>query len=298
MLRARLAVEDQTVAAGDSPVFDQALADAVIRAQKRYGQEPDGIVHKATLAALNVPISARIDQINANMERWRWLPAVLPSDRIQVNIAAAVLTLFRDDAPLLSMRAVTGRPGDETPMLQSQISSIVLNPPWYVPASIAQKELWPKERAHPGYLARNDFEVVSNGDTTRIIQKAGPKAALGHVKFDFANKYGVYLHDTPTHGTFARYTRQASHGCVRLEKPVVLAKTVMDGDPQWTPEVIDQTIASGDTVRAQMSKPLAVFLLYWTAFVGADGQANFRADPYGWDSVLMQRIDAGVHRNA
>jgi len=297
-LRQRLAVEDTTVDVTAGPIFDQPLADALSRAQKRYGQNPDGVLAHATLAALNVPVDDRIAQIIANMERWRWLPAALPSDRIQVNIAAAVLTLFRSDAPLLSMKAVTGRPGDDTPMLQSQISSVVLNPPWYVPAAIAAKELWPKERANPGYFARNDFVVVPMGDTNRLVQKAGPKAALGHVKFDFVNKYGVYLHDTPTHGTFAKYTRQDSHGCVRLEKPVVLAKTLFDGDPQWTSQTIDDTIAGGDTVRAPLQKPIAVFLLYWTAFVGADGAANFRADPYGWDALLMQRIAAAQHGSA
>ena len=297
-LRQRLSVEDALVNAAGGPTFDQDLVDALVRAQKRYGQNPDGELSRATVNALNVPVDDRIAQITANMERWRWLPQALPADRIQVNIAAAVLTLFRNDAPLLSMKAVTGKPGDDTPMLQSQISSVVLNPPWYVPAGIAAKELWPKERAHPGYFARNDFEVVPMGDTTRLIQKAGPKAALGHVKFDFANKYGVYLHDTPTHGTFAQYTRQDSHGCVRLEKPVVLAKALFESDPQWTPDVIDSTIAGGDTVRAPLQKSISVFLLYWTAFVGADGAANFRADPYGWDQLLMQRIAAAQHGNA
>ena len=185
-------------------------------------------------------------------------------------------------------------------MLQSQISSIVFNPPWNVPASIATKELWPKEHAHPGYLAKNDFRVITADDgTVRLQQKAGPKAALGHVKFDFLNKYGVYLHDTPSHGTFAKFTRQESHGCVRLERPVVLAKALMEGDAQWTPDFIDQTIAQGDnTVRTPIPQPIAVFLLYWTAFVGADGAANFRADPYGWDALLMQRIAAASHRSA
>jgi murein L,D-transpeptidase YcbB/YkuD len=298
LLRARLAVEDSAVVA-TGPIYDQPLADAVMRAQKRYGLEPTGLVGKSTLAALNVPISDRIAQIQANMERWRWLPQVLPSDRIQVNIAAAILTVFRGDTPQLSMRAVTGRPGDETPMLQSEISSIVLNPPWNVPSEIAAKELWPKERAHPGYFARNDFIVIHlDGGGTRLQQKAGNKAALGHVKFDFINKYGVYLHDTPSHGTFGKYTRQESHGCVRLERPVVLAKALLDGDAQWTPDVIDSTIAGGDTVRAPLGKPIAVFLLYWTSFVGADGAVNFRSDPYHWDHALMQRIEMVSHGGA
>ena len=297
-LRARLAAEDAAVNPA-GPVFDQPLADAVARAQKRFGLEPTGAVGAQTLEALNVPVAERVDQIVANMERWRWLPAVLPSDRIQVNIAAAVLTVFHDDTPVLSMRAATGRPGDETPMLQSVVQSIVLNPPWNVPTDIAKKELFPKERAHPGYFARNDFIVIRSPDGgVRLQQKAGDKAALGHVKFDFANKYGVYLHDTPSHSAFGRYARLVSHGCVRLEKPVALANTVMQGSTQWTPDVIASTIAGGDTVRASLPKPIAVFLFYWTAYVGPDGQVNFRGDPYDWDHVLMQRIDAPAHTAA
>jgi murein L,D-transpeptidase YcbB/YkuD len=298
-LRARLAVEDSTVAATGAPVFDDALAQGVIRAQKRFGLAPTGVVSKGTLAALNTPVNERVAQIIANMERWRWLPQELPADRIQVNIAAAVLTVFHNDTPTLSMRAVTGRPGDETPMLESQIQSVVFNPPWNVPPSIATKELWPKERANPSYFARNDFVVITNPDgSTRLQQKAGPKAALGKVKFDFANKYGVYLHDTPSHGTFGQYARMVSHGCVRLERPVVLAKAVMDGDAKWTPDAIDAALDAGDTIRAPLPKPISVFLLYWTAYVGPDGQANFRGDPYDWDRTLMQRIDAGAHSGA
>jgi murein L,D-transpeptidase YcbB/YkuD len=294
-LRTRLAVEDSTAAPG-GPVFDAALSQAVMRAQKRYGLEPTGTLNKATLTALNVPVSQRVEQIIGNMERWRWLPQQLPADRIQVNIAAAVLTVFHDDTPTLAMRAVTGRPGDETPMLSSVISSVVFNPPWNVPSDIAQKELWPKEHAHPGYLARNDFIVIHTPDGgTRLQQKAGDKAALGHVKFDFPNKYSVYLHDTPSHGTFSGYGRMVSHGCVRLEKPVVLANDVMQGDAKWTPDEINQTIASGDTVRAPLPKPISVFLFYWTAFATPDGQVDFRGDPYDWDRALMQRIVAADH---
>ena len=313
-LRARLAVEDPLVPAristvpapapgapppapgsarpGD-PLYDADLTEAVKRAQKRYGLEPTGAIGDQTREALDIPIDQRIGQIIANMERWRWLPQQLPSDRIQVNIAAAVLSLFQGDAPILSMRAVTGRPGNETPMLQSQIQSIVLNPPWNVPSSIASKELWPKERASPGYLRRNGYTIVSDGaGGTRIVQPAGPNAALGVVKFDFPNPYAVYLHDTPTKSTFGRYTRLASHGCVRLEKPRLLAETLLSGDPNWTPEQISATIAGGKTVRVPVGRQVAVFLLYWTAYVTQDGQVNFRSDPYGWDGLLMQKIHA------
>lgn len=299
VLEARLAVEDATVAVDKAPVFDEALQQALMRAQKRFGLNPDGGLGPATLAALNVPVERRIDQILANMERWRWLPQQLPADRIQVNIAAAVMSVFHDDAPNLTMRAVTGRPGDETPMLQSTIHSIVLNPPWNVPSSIATKELWPKERANPGYLKRNDFIVISTGEgASRLQQKAGPKAALGLVKFDFNNPYGVYLHDTPSRSKFSSFSRLASHGCVRLEKPIPLAKQLLASSPDWQPDVVDATLAAGKTVRAQLAQPIAVFLLYWTAYMTPDGQMNFRDDPYGWDKVLVQRIAAATPGSA
>ena len=277
----------------DASVFDAPLEAAVMRAQKRFGLKDDGVVDRLTLTALNIPVAERIDQIVANMERWRWLPPVLPVDRIQVNVAAAILTVFHADSPTLSMRAVTGRPGDETPMLQSQVESIVLNPPWNVPSSIAQKELFPKEKANPGYFAAHDFVLVPTPEGgQRLVQKAGSQAALGKIKFDFPNTYGVYLHDTPTRSAFDRFGRLASHGCVRLQKPLVLAKAVMEGDPVWTPEVIDATLASGKTVRAPLARPIAVFLFYWTAYVTPDGQVNFRGDPYGWDEELVDRIHA------
>lgn len=295
-LRARLAVEDKDVARGSAP-YDKALAEAVRRAQRRYGLEPTGTLNQATLAALNVPARDRVRQIIANMERWRWLPPILPTRRIQVNIAAAVLTLFEADAPVISMRAVTGRPGNETPILQSEVHSIVFNPPWNVPTSIATKELWPKEKAHPGYLKRNGYRIIETpGGGRRLQQAAGSRSALGRVKFDFDNSYGVYLHDTPTQATFNRYARLASHGCVRLAKPVDLAKLLLAGDAKWTPDAVDEAIAKGDTVRARLPERIAVFLLYWTAFANAEGEMSFRADPYGWDTLLANRVEANANR--
>ena len=205
-----------------------------------------------------------------------------------MNSGAAIVTLFRDDVPVLSMKAVSGRPGDETPMLFSKIHSIVLNPPWNVPSSIANKELYPKGSA---YLRRNGFVVIHTDDGgTRLQQKAGAKSALGRYKFDFENPYGVYLHDTPTQSTFARFTRQASHGCVRLEKPKQLAEMLLAADPYWTPEAIAAQIEKGKTLRVRLPQQVPVFIFYWTAFASPDGSMNFRSDPYNWDRLLLQRI--------
>ncbi|WP_176473007.1 L,D-transpeptidase family protein [Sphingomonas lenta] len=286
-LRERLAIEDPQVA-GSGDKFDQALLDAVRRAQRRYGLNPTGNVAAQTQAALNVPVEGRIRQIMANMERWRWLPTKFEERRVQVNIAAAVLTVFEGDKPVMSMKAVTGRPGNETPMLVSSIHSVVLNPPWNVPSSIATKELWPKERANPGYLKRNGFRVLEGGR----LQQSSERSALGKYKFDFANDFAVFLHDTPAQAGFSRYGRLESHGCVRLEKPADLAKLLARTTPEWTPDKIEETVAAGKTVRARLADPVAVYLLYWTAFGGANGQVGFRDDPYSWDATLASKVEA------
>ncbi|WP_044331518.1 L,D-transpeptidase family protein [Sphingomonas hengshuiensis] len=287
-LRKRLAVEDDAVSEGTK--FDADLLAAVKRAQGRYGLNPTGVVSTQTLGALNVPAADRVRQIMANMERWRWLPQELPAKRIQVNIADARLAVFEGDAPIASMKAVTGRPGNETPMLQSKIHSIVLNPPWNVPTSIATKELWPKGAA---YLARNNYKVIGTGANKRLQQQPGPRSALGLYKFDFDNPYAVYLHDTPSQSTFASFSRLASHGCVRLEKPAALAQLLLRNDPAWQPEQIQAALAAGKTLRVPLQEQdkVSVYLLYWTAFANRDGVVSFRADPYGWDKTLAAKIE-------
>lgn len=286
---ARLAIEDKGVVRGEK------LVDALQRAQRRYGLNPTGQLDARTLAALNVPVEDRINAIMANMERWRWLPRTLPVNRVQVNIAAAVLTVFEGDVPVASMRAVTGSPANQTPMLVSNIHSIVLNPPWNVPSSIAKRELWPKGRAA---LLREGYKILGKPETgERIVQPAGPNSALGRLKFDFDNPFAVYLHDTPARAKFSSYDRLASHGCVRLEKPVPLAELMMKGDPQFAGQ-IQTTIDTGKTQRVKLPQEVAVYLLYWTAFSSANGTMNFRADPYGWDKLLATKIEDSSRRAA
>ena len=299
-LRARLAVEGIVIpaGAGDPNLYDSATVDGVKTFQARHGLMADGELGKPTLAALNMPVGQRVLQIMANMERWRWLSESLPADRIQVNIAAAVLTLYKADQPVLSMRTASGKPGDHTPMLRSKITSIVFNPPWNVPDSIAKKELYPKQRSDPGYFEREDIHVIKTADGERLQQAAGPKSSLGQIKFDFDNRYGVYLHDTPSRGAFAKQGRMVSHGCVRLEKPQDLAQQLLDGDGAWNAELIKTTIDATDTKRVPVAKPVTVLIFYWTAFAGADGAMNFGKDPYDWDHELLQRIAGTKSSNA
>lgn len=286
-VRQRIAIEDKSVQPGEK------LVDVIQRAQRRYGLNPTGLLDTRTLRELNVSVDDRIAAIMANMERWRWMPRQLPVNRVQVNIAAAVLTLFEGDQPVTSMRAVTGSPDNATPMLTSSIHSIVVNPPWNVPASIAKKELWPKGRAA---LKRQGYKIVGTPETgERIVQPAGPNSALGRLKFDFNNPFAVYLHDTPARAKFASYDRLASHGCIRLEKPVPLAELMVAGNPDLAGKV-QTMIDTGKTQRVQLPQQVAVYLLYWTAFASSNGTMNFRSDPYGWDKLLAQKIEASSRR--
>jgi murein L,D-transpeptidase YcbB/YkuD len=294
-LRARLAVENPLASAdAEGLTFDEAVQAEVRTFQHNVGFDPTGVVDKATLAALNIPAENRVAQIEANMERWRWVPRVWPATRIEANIAAEEMDAFQDNALVLEMRAAPGRPDDQTPMLTSAVNSVVFDPPWNVPTSIATKELWPKEHAHPGYLASHGYKVISTGPDggSRIQQSFGPKSALGKIKFDFPNDYAVYLHDTPSHAAFGRTSRAVSHGCVRLQRPKELADLLFQGDEIWTPEHIQEVIDQGDTVRARLPKSVPIFLMYWTAFLDVKGRTNFRPDVYGWDEQLMGLIAA------
>jgi murein L,D-transpeptidase YcbB/YkuD len=297
-LRLRLAIEDSAVispAASDSTaaLYDADLASAVSRAQIRYGLTPDGVVGRATLAALNMSVERRLQQIRANLERWRWLSSSLPAYRAELNIADQSLVLHDSTQPDLAMRAIVGQPAKRTPMFQDHIKAVVLNPPWNVPADIAAKEIWPKIRKDPGYMAREGFVVRPDGS---LQQLPGPKCALGNIKFDLSNPFGVYLHDTPARSLFAGDKRALSHGCMRLEQPNALAKRLLAGDPDWPATRIDLAILGGHTERVALAQPVPLYVFYWTAFTAADGQISFRTDLYGWDEKLIGMLEGADQR--
>jgi L,D-transpeptidase YcbB len=132
----------------------------------------------------------------------------------------------------------------------------------------------------------------------RLIQKAGPKSALGRFKFDFPNNFGVYLHDTPAQSGFSKTSRLASHGCVRLEQPKLLTNLLLQGDSDWPPSRIDQIVATDDTQRVSLLEPIPVLILYWTAFADAGGVVQFRTDAYDWDRQLVNLLNDARQRDS
>ncbi|MFL6192639.1 MAG: murein L,D-transpeptidase [Thermoanaerobaculia bacterium] len=268
------------------PVFDAALASAVSRFQKRHGLEVTGRVDDDTLAELNVPVADRIRQIQVNMERWRWLPATLGDRYILVNVPEFRLDLIEGGKPAYAMRVVVGKDQSRTPAFSDRMTYIELNPSWNIPDSIAEKEIQPKLASDPGYLERHDMEMVDG----RIRQRPGKDNPLGQIKFMFPNEFDIYLHDTPADHLFDRAERDFSHGCIRLEKPIELASILLKGDPKWTPESIQAAIDSGEPRTITLPKPIAVHILYWTAWVDGNGTVEFRKDIYGHDAELEQAL--------
>jgi murein L,D-transpeptidase YcbB/YkuD len=283
-LRRRMALEDPklTGVGFDAPV-DQNLIDALKAYQARHGLDQTGILDAATAQQLNTPGLNKAARLRANLERLRWLPRPEPARRIDVNIAGSTMVYVQNDDVSVHMLSVSGKLGDETPLVSSVIDSIVLDPPWYVPSDIARREIVPKGAA---YMASRHF-VWRGG---RLIQQPGPKTALGLVKFDFPNPYAVYLHDTPSKAAFNLAQRTASHGCVRLQHAVELARVLVAQEPGSSAERVDRILASGKTVRLTLTRPVPVRLMYLTA-EPRDGTIAYLPDVYGWDARLIALLD-------
>jgi murein L,D-transpeptidase YcbB/YkuD len=272
--------EQQPQAGG--AVYTPEIAAGVRRVQQDYGMQPDGVVGSGTLDVLNATARDRARQLAVNLERRRWLTRTAPETRIDVNTAAAMLEYWRGGQLADARRVMVGQPGWETPALLSPMVRLVANPPWTVPSSIEEEELLPKGAA---YLARNNFER-RNG---RLVQAPGPESALGLVKFDMENSHAIYLHDTPAKAGFARGERHMSHGCVRVQDAVGFARMLADHDGQR--EQFDRALArEGQEGAIDLKNRIPVRLLYHTAFLDRSGRVLFRADPYGWDEAVAQRL--------
>jgi murein L,D-transpeptidase YcbB/YkuD len=288
-----------------SNLYDDTLVAAVQLFQRRRGLADDGALGRQTVAAMNLSAAQLAHQVAVNMERWRWLPQRLEDNHIVVNVPGAWMEVVEAGRAVLTMRVVVGDPDHPTPALHAEMTSLVLNPVWRVPASIATAEILPKLKKDPGYLIANDLELVSDAfapgspesqgvgiswqDRTSmpwpVRQRAGSDNALGRIKFNIPNSDDIYLHDTPNHRAFARALRALSHGCVRLEKPDLLALYVLR-DKDWSQQKLDTEIDTGNTKTVSLARRLPVWLLYWTTWVDAEGTLQVRDDIYGRDQRL------------
>ena len=318
-LRRRLVVtgdlEPDEAAGADAPSarFDERLDDAVRAFQRRHGLEPDGKVGRRTLEELDVPVAERVGQIERNLERWRWLPQSLGERHVRVNVPDYRLEEWRAGRAVLAMRVIVGRAYRRTPVFSGEISYLVLNPSWDVPPRLAVQDKLPLIREDVGYLERLGFDVLQGWGTEeevvdpatidwgalgpgafpyRLRQRPSPQNALGRVKFMFPNRFNVYLHDTPERGLFARPERELSSGCIRLERPLDLALSLLDGLEDWSAERLDRVLASGRSQTVVLPQRVPVHLLYLTAWASEDGSVHFRRDLYGRDARLAAALAA------
>jgi murein L,D-transpeptidase YcbB/YkuD len=315
-LRARLQASGDLTggnAAGTngSVVFDKSVADAVRRFQKRHGLAETGAVNAATLAALNVPVTERIRQVELNLERWRWMPDELGSRYILVNIPSFKMKVFEDDKRVIESNVVVGRQERQTPAFTANMAYLVLSPKWYVPRSIAVKDKLPQLKRSSYALARQNIRVFNNAGQEikpgsvnwravsasnfnyQLRQDAGPRNALGGIKFMFPNPYNVYLHDTPSRELFSRNQRTFSSGCIRISNPLELAEYLLKSDPKWNRDKIKTASTSGKQRVVNLPRTVPVYLLYWTAWVDEDGLANFRNDIYQRDKPMARALYQG-----
>ncbi|RZI98396.1 MAG: peptidoglycan-binding protein [Brevundimonas sp.] len=255
--------------------------------QARHGLGADGRIGTATQRSLSASAEDRARQIALNLERRRWLNRNVSPERIEVNTAAAIMVYWKDGRPVHSNRVVCGAPDNQTPSLEKPFASVVANPPWYVPQGIARREILPKGA---GYLRSQNMYVTPEGG---VVQRAGPTAALGYVKFELRDSYAIFLHDTPSKAAFNLSVRQRSHGCVRVQNAVEFARILLSPDPARLDE-FDTAQETRETKRIQTGREIGVRLLYWTAFVDGQGRVAFREDVYSRDRKLAEALGIAV----
>ena len=307
-LRARLAAEGIAIApASASPgapaggamatrnggaAYDRGLAAAVAEYQRRHAIGVDSILGEETVNSLNLSATYRLQQIAANLERYRWLPRTLGSRYILVNVPAFQLTAFDQGKPALQMKVIVGQEYEDkkTPVFSDSMEYVVFRPYWMITPEIQAKEIEPKIAVDPGYMAKNDLEYFDDHGQQRIRQLPGPKNSLGLIKFMFPNDFNIYLHDTPEDQLFKKDVRAFSHGCIRLEKPEELARFVLG----WPADKIDQQMHDGpNNHTVGLPRKIPVYITYFTTYV-VDGQLLFGNDLYSRDDELTHAVARGA----
>nr|BFD67780.1 L,D-transpeptidase family protein [Bdellovibrio sp. HAGR004] len=312
----------------ESSVFDSEVDAAVRKFQESNNLTSDGVVGPQVLRFMNVPVNERIMQIEANMERLRWLPSEMPTRYVYVNIAAAEFRLYDNYKRVMKFQAISGREHWRTPMLfNDRVTYVELNPEWVVPDDIAKTKI-PTIKENPNYLSQKGFSVrkwvkgslvdVSAGERANIdwdrfvgryvlVQEARTDNALGVVKFPLRNEYSIYLHYTDNKNLFKDTSRQLSAGCVRLEDPFQFAEYILAGNTKsisplgnsWTQQEMKKLVPADESqrpdpryqkMRIPLITPVPVFLTYYTVDRTDDAELRFLPDVYGQDKRIVNMI--------
>lgn len=305
ILRQRLlAAQDLPADETASDHYDETLTAAVKQFQREQYLQTDGAIGATTLAALNVSTQQRIEQVRANLERGRWLLHNAPENFVLVDVAGYKVSYFKGGERIWNSRVQVGKPYRSTPIFKSAINHITLNPTWTVPPTILRKDILPKVRRDPGYLARNNIRVLNrNGqvisasdvDWSRpgnitLRQDAGDESSLGRAALRFPNSYAVYLHDTPHKELFDQNQRAFSSGCIRVERVLELVTLLLADTPGWDQAALDSALATGKTRNVSLATPVPILLAYWTVDM-TEGHLAFKPDIYDRDPKLLRALN-------
>ena len=306
-----IALRERLDISGDktSTAYDDAVRDAVKAFQTEADLTVDGNLGNVTVRALNGEPKPEhrvaadpTDTILVNMERWRWLPRKLGNANgtyVMVNVPDYTLTLTHQDKLFWKTKIVVGKPGKATPMTTAEMKFITVNPTWNVPPSIIENEYLPALREDPQALDRIGLKVKQDPDgTVHIFQPPGAANALGRIRFNFPNKFLVYQHDTPDKYLFAKEERAYSHGCMRVQDPLVYGEKLLSielPNEHYTAAKIERMFG-GNEININFPNPIPVHLTYQTAFVDDAGKLQLRKDIYGRDQRMIAIMKSNNER--
>ncbi|MEX2380460.1 MAG: L,D-transpeptidase family protein, partial [Vicingaceae bacterium] len=308
ILRNRLSISQGEIIADteDENLFDSSLHQQLVIFQRRNGLPYDGVMGQKTIEALNIPVEDRIASIEANLERWRWINDSLGKKHIIVNIADFKVQLIENKKVIFEAEAIVGKAYRKTPVFSSSMTYMVLNPDWTVPPTILKNDVIPAVRKNQKYLAQKNMKVISregkeidpssvdwnSGSFPYMIrQSPGKDNALGKVKFMFPNEHNVYIHDTPSRTLFAENERTFSSGCIRVNRPIELAKTLLKEQKGVTPDQIDKILQQTASRTIKLENALPVHIIYLTAWADDEGTVYFRRDIYDRDQALLSALN-------
>lgn len=302
----------------DIKEVDTALLKTTIKKiQKAKGLTVDGRFGVQLVRMLNNTDSEKFKRLAITLDRYKQMPLKMPETYLLVNLPSYYLKLWNSDTVVFESKVVVGKPLTRTPVLSSQISNMITYPQWTIPTSIIVKEILPALKKNPGYLAKKGYILVdakgdevdpytvnwakySKGIPYKVVQGSGDDNALGVLKFNFNNKYAVYLHDTNQRYYFGRSSRALSHGCVRVQEWQKLAYYLIERDSLSLQE--NETLKYGtDSLNAWLSRkekhiiPIKNRLPVYLRYLGCEakkGKVVFYEDIYGEDKVLREKYFA------
>jgi len=313
VIRKRLAVTGDLPRSEDnqSRVFDTALEQGVTAFQDRHNLDADGAIGAQTVAAMNVTVDERIDQIRVNLERLRWVIRDIEDEFVITNIASFRTFLVRDREIVWSGRSQVGRFYRQTPVFTAKIKYLQFNPTWTVPPGILANDILPAVQKDIGYLAKKNMDLIDRDGKKvdpasvdwsqyragrlppfQFVQRPGPTNALGRVKFIFPNSHFVFLHDTPSKALFDRTERTFSSGCIRVENPFVFAELLLNNPGKWNSDSIQKLLDSEKPQNVFLDEPLTVMLLYGTVGLSDMRLVRFYRDIYQRDARVLDSLNA------